>query len=371
MSGTFYMKLRRLTIIGTKYFLATVLSLWLALWFNLPDLLSCGFVAVLTLQPNLYRGLKFSWEQIKATTIAALVTVAVVFLFGVNVAEAVPLVATGVAAAVTILVCLQLDFAEGNVVALFTVMYLFVLTEVMGQSFWGMIHLRYLTILVGIGAATVLNFISSLFRYQDRLYLNLVQSTEEVTKRVARAVEIINQMEPQNIRKDLLDEELSKYSPAFSSLRAIKEDLKEISREEKWKLGVKNKEKSPRDFLHRNLMYDLNDITHYSWDLILNMLDFKGSEKIYEEIVFTLDRTSSHLKEVKNWFEELEKPPGESLREEDNERIDKLTDIISEYARKKNDRAATVVTLLTDLVHLEITVVQFQNHVRQYIENRS
>ncbi|MGM0381298.1 MAG: hypothetical protein ACQEP7_04875, partial [bacterium] len=146
---------------------------------------------------------------------------------------------------------------------------------------------------------------------------------------------------------------------------------KEIAREEKWKLGVKDREKSPRDFLHRNLMYDLNDISHYSWDLILNMLDFRGSENIFEEIVITLERTASHLNEVKSWFEDLELPDEKSFREEDNERIEKLTDIIADYASQKDDRAATVVTILTDLVHLEITVVQFQNHVQQYIENRS
>ncbi|MFB6356203.1 MAG: aromatic acid exporter family protein, partial [bacterium] len=80
MSFYRWMKIRRWSIVSSKYVLAVILSLHVAYFLGVMDYLSTVFVSVLTLQPNLYRGLQFSLEQLKGTVLGAGITLLIIGL---------------------------------------------------------------------------------------------------------------------------------------------------------------------------------------------------------------------------------------------------------------------------------------------------
>lgn len=361
-----YLELRRYSIVFVKYILTTATSLYIALRIAPLDLLSCGFVAVLTLQPNLYRGLIFSWQQIKATTLAAVITTAVVFSLGVDVGASVSLLAAGLSMGLTIVACMKFNMRESTVVALFTVIYLMVLPQVIGESYLGMMHLRYLTILIGIGTATLFNFLSSLFRYRDRLHLNLIDNTKIIADRLTAVKELLNERE---VTDEYLDEMLNDFGVVFEQLRASKTDLNEIEKEltllKKFPEELKEKE----NYLQRSMLYALNDISHYSWDIILNLRDLEHKGEIMAKSKETIRLVARQLRKLNRELKELNIPSSGVFKKKQNRRLEEIYSMLEDYARQRGEESLTFVTLLSDLVHLELTTIQFHNLVHRYIEH--
>ncbi len=361
-----YLDFRRHSIVFVKYVLATATSLYIASQIAPTDLLSCGFVAVLTLQPNLYRGLVFSWQQIKATTLAALITTAVVFALGVDVGISVSLLAASVSMGFTIVACMKLNMQESTVVGLFTVIYLMVLPQVSGESYLGMLHLRYLTILIGIGTATVFNFLSSLFRYQDRLHLNLIENTKSLATRLTAVGHLLSGGDVDN---DKLEEQLNNFGSVFERLRATKQDLNEIEKELTLLKNFPRELKEKENYLQRGMLYTLNDISHYSWDIILNLRDLEHKGEIVAKSKETLNLVSGQLEKLTGELKELNLPYSGVFKKEHQRRLDRLYSMLEEYSSQGGEEALTFVTLLSDLVHLELTTVHFNNLVTRYVES--
>jgi uncharacterized membrane protein YgaE (UPF0421/DUF939 family) len=361
-----YLDFRRHSIVFFKYVLATATSLYIASRVAPTDLLSCGFVAVLTLQPNLYRGLVFSWQQIKATTLAALITTAVVFALGIDVGIGVSLLAASISMGFTIVSCMKLKMEESTVVGLFTVIYLMVLPQVVGESYLGMLHLRYLTILIGIGTATVFNFLSSLFRYQDRLHLNLIENTKALASRLTAVGQLLGGGDVDN---EKLEEQLNNFGSVFERLRATKQDLNEIEKELILLKNFPRELKEKENYLQRGMLYTLNDISHYSWDIILNLRDLEHKGEIVGKSKETLNLVSGQLEKLTGELKELNLPSSGVFKKEHQRRLDRLYSMLEEYSRQGGEEALTFVTLLSDLVHLELTTVHFNNLVTRYVES--
>ena len=359
-----YLELRRYSIVFFKYILTTATSLLIASRFAPMDLLSCAFVAVLTLQPNLYRGLLFSWDQLKATTLAAVLSTIIIYVLQVNVGENVSILAASISMGFTIVACIRLKMEDSAVIALFTVVYLMVLPEVFGESYWGMLHMRYLTILIGIGTASVFNFLTSLLRYKDRLHLNLIKNTKLLAGHLTAVKELLR--ENREIKDEQLNRQLEQFGEVFASLRASKQDLNEIEKEMTFIKGYSKKLREKENYFQQGLLYALNDISHYGWDVVLNLLDLERKGEIMKKTSKTLNVVSRQLRKLNQDLKRMRVPSKGNFKKRQNDRLQELYSMLEEYASGRGEESLTFVTLLSDLVHLELTTMQFRNLVARY-----
>lgn len=274
-----WLKARRRAIISTKYILAVLLSLHVTAWFGVVDYLSASFVAVLTLQPNLYRGLNWSWEQLVTTTLGASVTWAVLFAGGGELSPTWWTVQAAIAMGITIYLCLRFDMGDASTIAVFTVVYLTCLPQMIpDQGFVETFHLRYATILIGIGTATLINYGSSLFRYSDRMNLNLREIIGELTE----ALENLNTQLRNNDRKDAnLQEPMTCLRDTFGRIHDVEIDLEQLSREAEWK-ATRVRQEQVGAIRSRLLL--VKNMTHHAWSIVLNLIHEEHSQTSLEEL---------------------------------------------------------------------------------------
>lgn len=143
--------------IATAYFLAKQSSL------VSKDMISVLFGLMLTLEPVTLTGFKRGWEQIYATIIGAIVTALIVSLFGINA------ITVGVSVAVTILVCVRINWKFISPVAIFTSIYMTQYVQVNEAGDPSMINtftLRMLALATGVAVAWFYNFIFAMLSYK-------------------------------------------------------------------------------------------------------------------------------------------------------------------------------------------------------------
>ncbi len=366
MTSLQYMHIRRYSIVILKYFLATLTSLYLANLITPGGLLSCAFIAVLTLQPNLYRGLKYSWTQLEATVLATAVTTGVVWLLQFDFAARPTILSTALAMGITIFFCLRLNLEQGTVIALFTVVYLSVIPMMKGSSFAGAVHLRYLTILIGVGTAAVFNFLSSLFRYRDRLFLHLVSSGQQL---VDHFENIYNELKisEETPTDEKYDSLLNNFGEVFASLRALRSDLDEIETESQF-LG--HTAGQQENLIHRSLLNTINDISHYGWDLLLNLKKHELAPDTAAEITGQFHQVTTDLSSLLECLEKIECDKSE-LQSKINRRVDRLNRKMNQMDLANSRAAGPMVGIYSDLAHLNLNLLQFQNQLTEFIALRS
>lgn len=127
------------------------------------DMISVLFGLILTLEPVNVTGLRRGWEQFFATFIGAVTTAVIISIFGINALTA------GVSVALTLYICLKVNWREVSPVALFTAIYMtqYIQVDAMGNpSVLLTFRLRIIALGFGVFTAIVFNFLFSLIQYR-------------------------------------------------------------------------------------------------------------------------------------------------------------------------------------------------------------
>ncbi len=128
------------------------------------DMISVLFGLILTLEPVNVTGMRRGWEQFFATMIGAVTTAVIITVFGVHG------VTIAASVALTLYVCLKVNWREISPVALFTAIYM---TQAMQLDAAGApsvlltMRLRIIALGFGVFTAVVFNFIFSMIQYRS------------------------------------------------------------------------------------------------------------------------------------------------------------------------------------------------------------
>lgn len=181
--------------LGARIFktgVAVTLALLLANWAKVPSPVFAGISAVFAMQPTIYRSYLSLIEQLQANVIGAVFAIASVLLFGHD-----PFV-IGLTAILVIALCLRLHLESTISMALVTVIAIMEYTE---ANFIQFAIVRFLTIMLGVLAAFIVNCIFLPPKYEKKLYLNIADNTETILKWIR--MNIRHASEHQAVKEDI------------------------------------------------------------------------------------------------------------------------------------------------------------------------
>ncbi len=178
------------------------------------DMISVLFGLILTLEPTNITGLRRGKEQFVASLIGALITAAIVAVLGVN-----P-VSVGLSVAMTLFVCLKVNWRDISPVALFTSIYM---TQNMqlglgGEpSIWLTFQLRMIALALGVIIAVVWNFVFSLIQYRRITYRRLAFLVKHLLIHLAELKTAL-----QSDQWDTIDQKRANLAQVFNDIDWIK-----------------------------------------------------------------------------------------------------------------------------------------------------
>ncbi|NEU31910.1 aromatic acid exporter family protein [bacterium LRH843] len=154
--------------------LAIMLSLYLAIWFNIESPTFAALAAAFAVQPSIYRTFQTILEQVQANVIGAILGIFFVITFG----QQPYVVGLVVALAIAIILKVKLE-ATTIPLAMVTVIV------VMGSPVDNFIEFaswRFVLIIIGVLAAFIVNLVFIPPRYETKLYQKLVKATEDINQ---------------------------------------------------------------------------------------------------------------------------------------------------------------------------------------------
>ena len=144
--------------------IATVLSLLIAQSIELPSPVFAGIAAIFAVQPTIYRSYLSIIEQIQGNILGALIAMISVLLFGNNV------FIIGLAAIIVIAFHLKLKLENAIGLSLVT---LVAIMETPGDIFIQFAIIRFLTIMLGVLSAFIVNLVFLPPKYEQKLYFKI------------------------------------------------------------------------------------------------------------------------------------------------------------------------------------------------------
>jgi uncharacterized membrane protein YgaE (UPF0421/DUF939 family) len=153
--------------------IAIVLALLIAQLIGLPSPVFAGIAAIFAVQPTIYRSYLSIIEQIQGNTIGAVIATIFVLLFGNNV------FIIGLAA--ILVLALHLKFKLENAIGL-SLVTLVAIMETPGDTFIEFAIIRFLTVMLGVLAAFIVNLVFIPPKYEQKLYFKLSGTTNDITK---------------------------------------------------------------------------------------------------------------------------------------------------------------------------------------------
>lgn len=158
---------------------AIVLALYVAELLHLPAPVFAGIAAIFAIQPSIYRSYLTIMEQIQGNIIGA--TVAVIFglLFGHEI------VAIGIAAILVIGIMLKMKLENALSLALVTLVAIMVYQ---GNDFLEFGIIRFLTVMVGVFAAFVVNLIFLPPKYEIKLFSMIYELQDNIIRWLRLAI---------------------------------------------------------------------------------------------------------------------------------------------------------------------------------------
>jgi uncharacterized membrane protein YgaE (UPF0421/DUF939 family) len=153
--------------------IAIVLSLLVAQLLEFPSPIFAGIAAIFAVQPTIYRSYLSIIEQIQGNLIGALIATIFVLLFGNNI------LIIGLASIIVIAIHLKLKL--GNAIGL-SLVTLIAIMETPGDTFIEFAIIRFLTVMLGVLSAFLVNLIFIPPKYEQKLYHTLLETTDEITK---------------------------------------------------------------------------------------------------------------------------------------------------------------------------------------------
>ncbi len=153
--------------------IAITMALTLATLLQLPSPAFAGIAAIFAVQPSIYKSYQTVIEQIQANIIGAVIAVLFGLFFGSN-----PFM-VGLVAVIIISICLKLKLENTISIALVTAI---AILEATGENFTFVAGSRFLTILLGVLSAFIVNLVFMPPKYEARLYYKISNITEEIIK---------------------------------------------------------------------------------------------------------------------------------------------------------------------------------------------
>lgn len=153
--------------------ISIVLALYIAQLLQLPSPVFAGIAAIFAVQPTIYRSYLSIIEQIQGNTIGAVIATTFVLLFGNNV------FIIGLAA--ILVLALHIQFKLENVIGLSLVTLVAIMVNP-GDTFIEFAIVRFLTVMLGVLAAFVVNLVFIPPKYEQKLYHKLSETTNDITK---------------------------------------------------------------------------------------------------------------------------------------------------------------------------------------------
>ncbi|PKG22013.1 FUSC family protein [Niallia nealsonii] len=153
--------------------IAIVLALLLAQLLHAPTPVFAGISAIFAIQPTIYRSYLSIIEQIQGNIIGAIIAVIFVLSFGNNV------FIIGLAAIIVITINLKLKLEKTITLSIVT---LIAIMESPTDDFITFSIIRFSTIMLGILSSFVVNLVFLPPKYENKLYNNISDISEEITK---------------------------------------------------------------------------------------------------------------------------------------------------------------------------------------------
>jgi uncharacterized membrane protein YgaE (UPF0421/DUF939 family) len=153
--------------------IAITLAILLAQQLHLPSPVFAGIAAVFAIQPSIYRSYLSVLEQLQSNVIGAVLAIIFVLVFGNN-----PFI-IGLTAVIVIAINLKLKIENTIGLALVTVI---AIMENTSEQFVEFAVIRFLTIMLGVLSAFVVNLVFLPPKYETKLYYKIVHTTEEIIK---------------------------------------------------------------------------------------------------------------------------------------------------------------------------------------------
>lgn len=196
--------------LGARIFktgIAISLALFLANWLNLPIPFVAGISAIFAIQPSVYRSYLTVLDQMYGNLIGAVIAIIFVLTIGSN------YLTIGLAAVLAIILMVKLNL--NNPVPL-TLVTLIVIMESHQEQFLEFAGLRFLTILLGILSAFIVNMIFLPPKYETRLFTSIHEVTEEVIRWIRVSIRHVSDYS--SVKSDIgkLSDKLEKVDQWYS-----------------------------------------------------------------------------------------------------------------------------------------------------------
>ncbi|MEI4770153.1 aromatic acid exporter family protein [Psychrobacillus sp. FJAT-51614] len=168
--------------LGARVFktgVAIVFSLFIADLLQLPNPVFAGIAAIFAVQPSIYRSYLTVIEQIQSNLIGAAIAVIFALVFGNH------FIAVGFAAIFAIMIMLKFKLEKTISLALVTVI---AIMEVQSDDFLTFALIRFLTILVGVVSAFLVNLIFIPPKFETKLFNAIHYTQDEIIRWIRIAV---------------------------------------------------------------------------------------------------------------------------------------------------------------------------------------
>lgn len=152
---------------------AIVLALFIAELLKLPTTVFAGIAAIFAIQPSIYRSYLRIVEQIQGNVIGAVVAITFVLIFGHQ------LIIIGLAAVVIILIMNKLGLEKSISMAL---VMMIAIMEIKSDEFLSFALLRFVTIVVGVLAAFLVNLLFMPPKYETKLFQSIHETQDEIIR---------------------------------------------------------------------------------------------------------------------------------------------------------------------------------------------
>lgn len=163
--------------LGARIFktgLAIMLSLYLAIWFNIEPPMFAALAAAFAVQPSIYRTFQTILEQVQANVIGAVISVIFVMTIGHE-----PFV-VGLVVVLAIAIILKVKLEPSTIpLAIVTII---IVMESPADNFVEFATGRFMLIILGVLAAFIVNLLFIPPRYETKLYHKLLKAGEDINQ---------------------------------------------------------------------------------------------------------------------------------------------------------------------------------------------
>lgn len=235
--------------------LAIVAALFIANLLNMPSPVFAGISAIFAIQPSIYRSYLTIIEQIQGNLIGAVIAILFGLMFGQD------YLIVGFAAVITIGIMTKLKLEKVISLALVT---LIAIMEIKGDDFLEFGLIRFLTILIGVLAAFLVNLMFIPPKYETKLFRKINHTQDEIIRWIRLTGRLASEHSATKESIESLNEEIKKIDNLYSLYKEERSYFKSVTRAKIRKLVVYRQmiatTKSSMDVLQRLHRYE-NELT--------------------------------------------------------------------------------------------------------------